>query len=486
MLGPPKRRWLDRPVLVSLEALVPAGHFYRHLEGALDLTFVREWAADCYAERGRPGIDPVVFFKLQLIMFFEGLRSERRLMETVALNLAHRWYLGYALDEPLPDHSSLTRIRGRLGLPIFRRFFERVVELCRDAGLVWGEELFFDATKVRANAAIDSLEPRWHREAGAHLGQLFTADQSEPRDPAPPHQPDASWRLLDELRLDPRRPATRGYRRRSDARVSTTDPDAAPLRTGEGARLGYRDHYVVDGGRARVILAALVTPGDVQDNAPMLDLLHRVRFRWRLRPERAIADAKYGTAENIRGLEAAGLRPFVSLPDLDRRGTRFGISRFAYDPARDEYRCPQGQPLRRGSTKYTEQAVVYQASAAACNACPLKPACTTSDHGRQVYRSFHTELLDRVRALHATAAYHRAMRKRAVWVEPLFGEAKDWHGLRRFRLRRLWRVNCEALLVAAGQNLKRWLSHTGWGHRHGPAGSLAPSRSSLAPATTAG
>jgi hypothetical protein len=57
-----------------------------------------------------------------------------------------------------------------------------------------------------------------------------------------------------------------------------------------------------------------------------------------------------------------------------------------------------------------------------------------------------------------------------VWVEPLFAEAKDWHGLRRFRLRRLWRVNCEALLTAAGQNLKRLLAKRGWGRRPLPSG----------------
>jgi transposase len=161
MLGPPKLRCLDQPVTVSLEALVPADHFYRHLDATLVLSFVRAWVADCYAEGGRPSIDPVVFFKLQLILFFEGLRSERQLMETVALNLAHRWYLGYRLDESLPDHSSLTRTRERLGLPIYQRFFEHVVELCQQAGLVWGTELFFDATKVRANADTDSLVPRW-------------------------------------------------------------------------------------------------------------------------------------------------------------------------------------------------------------------------------------------------------------------------------------------------------------------------------------
>src|SRR5919206_887153 len=173
MLGPPKLRALDQPVTISLESLVPPNHFYRHLDAALDLSCVREWVADRYGARGRPSIDPVVFFKLQLVMFFEGIRSERRLIETASLHLAHRWYLGYGLEEPLPEHSSLTRIRQRLGLAIFQRFFEHVVALCQQAGLVWGKELFFDATKIRANADLDSLVPRFYWRATQHLDELF-------------------------------------------------------------------------------------------------------------------------------------------------------------------------------------------------------------------------------------------------------------------------------------------------------------------------
>ena len=115
MLGPAKARRVGQPVVASLDALVPAHHFYRHLESKLDLTFVRDLVRSAYKDGGRPSIDPVVFFKLQLIMFFEGIRSERQLIELASMNLAHRWYLGYALDEPLPDHSSLSRIRTRLG-----------------------------------------------------------------------------------------------------------------------------------------------------------------------------------------------------------------------------------------------------------------------------------------------------------------------------------------------------------------------------------
>src|SRR3712207_2145574 len=111
-----------------------------------------------YARGGRPSVDPVVFFRVQLVMFIEDIRSERQLMEVATDRLSIRWFLGYDLTEPLPDHSSLTRIRERYGLKVFRRFFERIVEMCVEAGLVRGKELYFDATKIEANASLDSMK----------------------------------------------------------------------------------------------------------------------------------------------------------------------------------------------------------------------------------------------------------------------------------------------------------------------------------------
>ncbi len=83
------------------------------------------------------------------------------------------------------------------------------------------------------------------------------------------------------------------YRRTADFRVSTTDPDASPVPLGSGrTRLGYQDHYVVDGGKARIILAALVAPAGVQENQPALDLLWRAHFRWKLRLRHVTGDTK--------------------------------------------------------------------------------------------------------------------------------------------------------------------------------------------------
>jgi transposase len=176
MMGTKQRRFAPL-INVSVEELVPQDHFYRHLERTLDLSFVREFVHETYASAGRPSIDPVVFFKLQLVMFFEDIRSERLLMRHAADRLSVRWYLGYDLNEPLPDHSSLTRIRERYGVAVFRRFFEKIVEQCQAAGLVWGKELYFDGTKVAANAGKESLKPRFFVEA--HLADLFGAETEE-------------------------------------------------------------------------------------------------------------------------------------------------------------------------------------------------------------------------------------------------------------------------------------------------------------------
>src|SRR5918993_5386293 len=127
-----------------------------------------------HPDRGGHSLDKV---KLQLVMFFEGIRSERELVRVAADRLSVRWYLGYDLDEELPDHSSLTRIRKRYGLAVFRRFFEAIVEQCREAGLIWGRELYFDATQVNANASLASVAPRFAVEA--HLGELFTDGDAE-------------------------------------------------------------------------------------------------------------------------------------------------------------------------------------------------------------------------------------------------------------------------------------------------------------------
>jgi hypothetical protein len=247
------------------------------------------------------------------------------------------------------------------------------------------------------------------------------------------------------------------YRRKADFLASTTDPDSSPMkrRNSKGSHLGYYTHYVVDGGKNRIILNALVTPFEVTENQPMLDLLWRTSFRWKIAPRQVTGDTAYGTTENIAAVERAGIRAYVPLTGAGKARPYFSKEEFAYDPEQDLYQCPAGEILRPKTFRSARNQIIYKTEPGICNCCSMRPQCTDNKTGRQVLRHLEERYVDRVKSYRGTFAYEKALRKRRVWVEPLFGEAKDWHGLRRFRLRRLEKVNIEALLIASGQNVKR-------------------------------
>ena len=234
--------------------------------------------------------------------------------------------------------------------------------------------------------------------------------------------------------------------------------------------------------RRGIILHGLVTPGDVAGGEPgLLDQLRRVRFRWKLRPERLIADTKYGRVRISAPWKNRESAPSCRCPIGTSPPPTYTAPPSPTTASGDVYVAPRDKrsgrirPRRRRAERLPSRA-------ATCNACPVKEQCTRSKQGRLIGRSFHAAYVERVRAYQTTAAYKKAVRKRSVWVEPLFAEAKQWHGLNRFRLRRLANVNIEALLVASGQNLKRWLQATGWGRRTLPgAAPAATLRASVYP-----
>ena len=156
----------------------------------------------------------------------------------------------------------------------------------------------------------------------------------------------------------------------------------------------------MDSGRARIILHALVTPGDVMENTPLQDLVWRVCFHWKLRPKRAVGGTTYGTGENIWALEEASLRAFRPLTEFERTSLSFdrqspeqashlfGQKDFTDDPERDQYTCPQGAVLCLRGNSYTTRVNLYQAPTETCPECPVRSRCTDSAEGHKLTRHF--------------------------------------------------------------------------------------------------
>ncbi len=244
---------------LSLQEMVPADHLLRRLNKVVDLSFVRQLCAPFYSHTGQPSVDPVVLLKMMLLGYLYGITSERRLAEECSLHLAFRWYLGYDFGEATPDHSVLSKARARFGKVVFEAFFEQVLQLCLQAGLVSGEKLFADSTLVDANASIQSLAAREEvfpvqHSPAEHLQLVYSDNPPDPseRTPkstaqSPADQPQAAPTPEDESRSKRGRKPKPPRPRRNDLQVSRTDPDAAVVsRPGMKTKLAYKEHFGED------------------------------------------------------------------------------------------------------------------------------------------------------------------------------------------------------------------------------------------------
>ena len=171
MLGRKERGQQELFITGSLRQLIPDDHILARVDPVLDLSWLRGEVGGAYcANNGRPGVDPEVAVRLMLAGFLLGMVHDRRLMREAEVNIAIRWFAGYALHEALPDHSSLTRIRQRWGAERFRRIFERTVQTCIVAGIAKGEVVHADASLIRADVSWESLAVRHVANVAAENG----------------------------------------------------------------------------------------------------------------------------------------------------------------------------------------------------------------------------------------------------------------------------------------------------------------------------
>lgn len=150
---------------------VPETNFYRRLKGVLDLDFLYRLTREYYGDSGQKSIDPLVFFKLCLVGYFENIIGDRKLVDHCSMRLDILYFLGYDIDEALPWHSTISRTRQLFPEDVFEDVFTRVLTMCVDKGMVSGHTQAIDSAPIKANASMDSLElkvPKEDLEAYLH------------------------------------------------------------------------------------------------------------------------------------------------------------------------------------------------------------------------------------------------------------------------------------------------------------------------------
>ena len=165
--------------LVTIESLVPAEHWRRKIDATVDLEFIRARVRHRYCrDNGRPALDPVGLFKLLLIGYLFGIRSERQLMRAVQCNAAYRWFLRLKLTDRVLDASTLSQSRRRRfrDSDVYQQIFDEIVELACRRGLVTGQVLYTDSTHLKANANRNKFDvARVEVQPVEYLAQLEAA-----------------------------------------------------------------------------------------------------------------------------------------------------------------------------------------------------------------------------------------------------------------------------------------------------------------------
>jgi transposase len=420
---------------MNLEQRVPRTHLLRKIQEQIDFSFIYAEVRDTYGSNGNVSIPPPVILKMMLLLILYNVRSERELMETIPMRLDWLWFLGYDIDSEIPDHSVLSKARTRWGVDAFRRFFERIVWQCVEAGLVDGSRIFIDSSLVDADASNNSVIDT--QSLKVQIGESYKKLEA---------------RLEEKWEGD----GTRSYAKQNRRYLSTTDPDAGIVNRGR-PKLSYQVHRAVDE-RSEVITATETSSGDINEAHEMIPLLESHHLNTGIKAETVVADSKYGTIDNYLACHDRGIE--AHMPDLKESTERrieklniFSEERFEYDGESDTYRCPAGNRLKPKSLHMGRQSRDYAAPRKTCAVCHLREQCTQNKSGRTIKRHLRQEELNRMREASRSAEARRDIKMRQHLMERSYARGTRY-GFDRARWRGLWRVQIQEYLVSAAQNIQ--------------------------------
>ena len=443
----------------SLEDHVSTDHPLRRIDQGLDLRFLYKQTRPYYGTEGQKSIDPVVFFKICLVGYFNNIVSDRPLLRFCNDSLSARWFIGYDIDQPLPVHSTLSRTRALFGEDIYEQVFSQILGLCVGAELVEGNRQVVDSALVKANAHIDSMQRKQILEdASDYCRQVVR----ENKDEAPSEEDSSAGTGMESVAITPKTKGSKTKTRLSNAtHRCSSDPDARmAFKPNKPKDMYYHGQVCVDGQHG-VVTAAIGDYGDRKDQYSFPDLLVKARENlagYDLSIHEVLADTGYTTGETIAWCEQVGITAYMPNP----KGYTPERPGFTYDKLKDRYRCSQGEYLTYRSTNSNgaRRKRIYRTSASQCKDCPIKEQCITSKSNfKQLAHSPGKPWYDLMAERLSTDRGKHRLGKRKAIVEPALGNLLHHNGMKKVYARGIQAANKHVMLASMSMNLKKWLKH---------------------------
>src|SRR3989440_836157 len=414
---------------------------------------------------GRPSYHPSGLLKLYIYGYLNRVQSSRRLEREAGRNLEVMWLLGRLA----PDHKTIADFRKDHGAAL-RKVCARLVELCRDMGLLTTTSVAIDGSKFKAvnnrdknftRAKVERRRAQLEESVARYLSQLDTADRQAPTEALAVKVA----RLKEKLtKLKEQMGKLAVYEKQMlaspDQQISLTDPDSRSMATsGRGSGVvGYNVQVAVDTEHHLIVTHEVTNSGS--DRAQLANVAKQAKAVLKTETLEAVADRGYYSGEEILACDKAGIAGTLPKPvtsGLEGRG-RFGKQDFVYLSDEDAYRCPAGEQLPYRFTNEEDGKRIRRYWTTACQKCSLKSQCTTGPE-RRIPRWEHEHLLEAVQQ--RLDANPQAMRQRRETVEHPFGTMKARMGATHFLTKTLPKVAAEMALSVLAYNLTRVMNIVG-------------------------
>ena len=449
----------------SIEEYIPEDHPVRVYDAFVEALDFGALGIDLDEQQvGNPEYDPRAMLKLLVYGYSYGVRSSRKLERETHYNLSFVWLMGGLK----PDHKTIAEFRRR-NRKALKEILRQCAGVCLKLGLMAGNALFVDGTKVRANAGRSQAHDQAYYEAllgemGGRIEQLLkeceAVDESE--------EGEGSWVEIDsELRKAKSlkgkvEEVLKSFQETGREKINLTDPDCALMHGVQGSHASYNLQHVVDDEHGLIVHAEAVSESsDVNQFARQIEQANEVVGK---RCEVACGDAGYADTEELEKIDSQGIKVVVpsQRQALHEEEGPFGKSHFRYEREQDCYFCPAGQRLGYVGTDRSTGKRHYQVSdREICRGCEHYGQCTRSKKGRKIIRLSLEELKEKLEAQYEASPEVYARRKKRV--EHPFGHIKRNLQANAFLLRGRSGVAAESSLLATCFNLARMMTILGVG-----------------------
>ncbi len=415
---------------------------------------------------GHPEYDPKAMLKLILYGCSYGIRSSRKLEQACHHNITFIWLTGGLK----PDYRTIARFR-KQNWKALKNVFKQCAKLCIKLGVIEGNILFVDGTKMRANAGIENT--RNEETYKENLGKLNNQINKLLKEWERADKSEVDLGSLVKIREELQNTEERKQKIKNliskmaeedRASINSTDPECVKVKGRQGTHAGYNGQIVTDEKHGLIVACEAVNESN--DSGQFARQINKANEMLEEICETAVADAGYANTRELEKIDQQGIEVIVPTTEQakhkQKKDNSFSKKHFRYDQMTNTYTCPEGHVLRyEGNLKKKRQYQYRMKQTQDCHSCKYFGVCTKGKRGRTIKRLYSEDVKTKLEAHYLTESAQQKFKLRKHKVEKPFGHIKRNLGADHFLLRGKELVNAEFAVLATCFNIRRIITILG-------------------------